>query len=107
MVMQKIARELIRPFRQLHRAAGGHRRSNPAVVNRRAPSQGFPEDFTSDEIATIRAVVPCTMTSYERIVSLIRATEHVARSRIEGDIVECGVWKGGSMMAVALTLQRM
>ena len=35
------------------------------------------------------------MTSYERSVSLIRAVEYIEKDKIEGDIVECGVWKGG------------
>src|SRR5690349_13800215 len=47
------------------------------------------------------------MTSRERVVSLTRAVEHVVRHGISGDIVECGVWKGGSMMAVARTLLRL
>jgi O-methyltransferase len=53
---------------------------------------------------TIGKVEPFTMTSYERIAALIDATRHVVRSRIGGAIVECGVWRGGSMMAVAQTL---
>lgn len=45
-----------------------------------------------------------TMTSAERIYSLIEAVKYVEQNNIKGDIVECGVWKGGSMMAVAETL---
>jgi len=44
------------------------------------------------------------MTSLERIASLVTAVEHVCRQHIVGDIAECGVWKGGSMMAIARTL---
>lgn len=44
------------------------------------------------------------MTSKERVVSLIRAVQYIERYRIPGAIVECGVWRGGSMMAVAKTL---
>jgi hypothetical protein len=54
--------------------------------------------------ATIRAVERFTMTSPERIAALCEAARYVARSGIEGDVVECGVWRGGSMMAVARTL---
>ena len=49
-------------------------------------------------------VTPFTMISLEGITALKNAVEYVTRYNIAGDIVECGVWKGGSMMAVALTL---
>lgn len=61
-------------------------------------------DFTKFEIDVIDKVSNYTMTSPERIVSLIRAVEYVEKNNIEGDIVECGVWKGGSIMAVLKTL---
>jgi hypothetical protein len=44
------------------------------------------------------------MTSIERQVSLIRAIDYLVKNKIPGDIVECGVWKGGSMMLVAKRL---
>jgi O-methyltransferase len=53
---------------------------------------------------TIKAVSPFTMTSFERIAALTDATRHVVHAKIPGAIVECGVWRGGSMMAAALTL---
>jgi O-methyltransferase len=64
----------------------------------------FPRDFTQDDIAIIRSVKPYTMTSYERIYALIQAAKYVIRNNIPGDIVECGVWRGGSMMAIAKVL---
>jgi len=64
-------------------------------------------DFTQHERDTFRLVKPFTMTSPERIVSLVRAVEHIAKHNISGDIVECGVWKGGSVMAMLHTLTRM
>ncbi len=33
--------------------------------------------------------------------------QHITRLNIPGGIVECGVWRGGSMMAVALTLENL
>lgn len=65
----------------------------------------FP-DFEPDDVAVCQAVAPYTMTSRERVVALCRAVEYVRRNDIPGAIVECGVWKGGSMMAAALTLIR-
>jgi len=48
-----------------------------------------------------------TMTGPERIVALCRAVEDVERRRVAGAIVECGVWRGGSMMTAALSLLRL
>lgn len=45
-----------------------------------------------------------TMTSMERMYALYRAVHYMAANRVAGDVVECGVWRGGSMMVVALTL---
>ena len=39
----------------------------------------------------------------QRLYAAYQAAQHVAQTRIAGDIVECGVWRGGSMMLVALT----
>jgi hypothetical protein len=53
---------------------------------------------------TLHAVQDFTMTSPERVAALCDATRYLVRNGIGGDIVECGVWRGGSMMAVARTL---
>jgi O-methyltransferase len=45
-----------------------------------------------------------TMTSKERMFSLSQAIQYIETNNIEGDIVECGVWKGGSSMMAALSL---
>jgi hypothetical protein len=45
------------------------------------------------------------MTSIERMYSLYQSLNYVFQNRIEGDFVECGVWKGGSSMMVALYLK--
>jgi hypothetical protein len=49
-------------------------------------------------------VKPFTMTSVERVVALCQSIAYLENHQISGDIVECGVWKGGSMMATALAL---
>lgn len=45
-----------------------------------------------------------TMTSWQRLYSLHSATKYVVNAGIPGDFVECGVWRGGSMMMAAHTL---
>ncbi|NIA06861.1 MAG: macrocin O-methyltransferase [Actinobacteria bacterium] len=47
------------------------------------------------------------MTSPERVLSTIETTKYIVKYGIEGAIVECGVWKGGSAMAMALTLNEL
>jgi O-methyltransferase len=63
-----------------------------------------PPDFRAEEIDIVKAVRPWTMTGPERIYALIQALRYVSANGIAGDIIECGVWKGGSMAAVARTL---
>jgi hypothetical protein len=61
-------------------------------------------DCDEASLETLRAVRAYTMTSAERVFALIEAVRYVTRRRIPGAIVECGVWRGGSMMAAAQTL---
>ena len=63
-----------------------------------------PPDIDAATMATYRSVQAYTMTSLERVAALCAAIRHVSRARVPGAIVECGVWRGGSMMAAARTL---
>jgi O-methyltransferase len=64
----------------------------------------FPVDYDEAARDVIRAVRPWTMTSPEKLNALVYAVRYVVRHQIPGDIVECGVWRGGSMLAIAKTL---
>ena len=66
----------------------------------------YSADYDDATVETIRRVRRHTLTSPARLEALISAVQHVAGARLPGAVVECGVWRGGSMMAVALTLQR-
>lgn len=59
------------------------------------------DEATAD---TIRAVTPYTLTGPERIASLVEAVAYVVRAEVPGALVECGVWRGGSALAVLRTL---
>lgn len=75
---------------------------------RRVRSSSLPgvnlRDVSEQERRTIDLVLPFTNTSVERILALMSAVAYLVKNGIPGDITECGVWRGGSMMAVALTL---
>jgi len=72
------------------------RRPAAAPVN----TPGEPQDR---EI--IERVMPYTMTSIARIQSVIDAVRYCEARGIPGAFAECGVWRGGSVMAMILALQ--
>lgn len=63
-----------------------------------------PIETSPSDARIIDAVRPYTMTSVDRIWAFLNAVAYVVRKPIEGAIVECGVWRGGSMMAAAMRL---
>ena len=73
-------------------------------IEERSKQLNFPADFEQDVRDTIRAVMPYTMTDVNKLHALIMAVRYIVRHDVPGDIVECGVWRGGSMHAVARTL---
>ena len=72
--------------------------------HRRRGGPPLPPDFDRRTLRIFERVQPYTMTTPERIDALVRATQYIVANGIPGEFVECGVWKGGSMMAVACTL---
>jgi O-methyltransferase len=70
------------------------------------PRHSFPIDFNQEDIEICRRVAPYTMTTPTRIYALMRAVDYVVDRNLQGAFLECGVWRGGSMMAAALTLLR-
>ena len=57
---------------------------------------------TDKEINSL--ISPYTMTSPLRIWALLSAVKYVISKGLDGDFVECGVWRGGSAMAIAQQL---
>ena len=47
-----------------------------------------------------------TMTTIERLYALWSSVGYVCAARLPGDLVECGVWRGGSVMLMAHELAR-
>jgi O-methyltransferase len=51
-------------------------------------------------------VKPYTMVSIPNLYSLYNSVIYVVKNGIEGDFVECGVWRGGCSMMVALVFKK-
>ncbi|GIF13734.1 TylF/MycF/NovP-related O-methyltransferase [Actinoplanes teichomyceticus] len=79
----------------------------PPVAERpgRPPAEEtYPADWDELAVPILRAALPYTMTRKEKRYALYLATRYVVEHDIPGAIVECGVWRGGSMHVVARTL---
>lgn len=73
------------------------------VPDARALGRTHPD--LEDDFAEILALAtPFTMTSVERMYALWQSVRHVVGNGVDGDVVECGVWRGGSSLIAARTL---
>lgn len=77
------------------------------VVRHQKHQISYAPDFSDSNVRICDAVKSYTMTTPERVNSLIEATKYVVKNNIDGAIVECGVWRGGSSMAVMMTLKQL
>jgi hypothetical protein len=48
-----------------------------------------------------------SMTSADRMFALYKAVQYIEQANVPGALVECGVWRGGSMMLAARTLLKL
>jgi hypothetical protein len=67
-------------------------------------AEGAYPDLDKDFFALYRQSVECTAASVERLYALYTAVRYLDARGVPGDIVECGVWRGGNCMLAALTL---
>lgn len=90
----------------LRRALNYLLKPTPYEIRRKGgPSLTFPKDLTPQECQIIDFAWHFTMNKDPaRIYPIVNAASYVARSKIPGSIVECGVWRGGMMVAAAKTL---
>jgi O-methyltransferase len=97
----------------LARARAEQRRASkpePAAIKAKAKAakrRGLPADYEHEFAEIWNLVKHRTMTGHEKGYYLHRAARYVTAHQIPGAIVECGVWRGGSMLNVAHTLTRL
>lgn len=63
-----------------------------------------PDVTTPEDRRIVEAAQPHTMTSPARLQAVIDAVRYVVARGVPGDLAECGVWRGGSVLAMLLTL---
>jgi hypothetical protein len=90
-------------FETLQKKAKRKPAAKPKAAAKPKP-KGLPPDYDDQAKEIIRAVTPWTMTGPDKMFALIQTVRYITRHQIPGDIVECGVWRGGSMQAAARTL---
>jgi len=61
--------------------------------------------LTQEEYEIIKLGMQYSMASWERLYANINSIKYLVNSQIEGAIVECGVWRGGSMLTMLETLK--
>jgi hypothetical protein len=62
------------------------------------------KDVAESDKKIIERVEPYTMTSPLRVEALTKAVRYCIERDIPGAMVECGVWRGGSILAIILQL---
>lgn len=66
--------------------------------------EGAYPDLDKEFVPLYRKSVDCTAASVERLYALYTALRYLHMAGLPGDVVECGVWRGGNCMLAALTL---
>lgn len=56
------------------------------------------EEMTSEENQIITKCLKYSMTTKLRMSALINSINYISSKKIEGDFVECGVWRGGNLI---------
>ena len=73
------------------------------VVSRAQSAKLYPIELSKQECQIVDSVLhdKLTMVSFERLIATLMACKYVLENSIEGDFVECGVWRGGNAIVAA------
>lgn len=88
-------------------------RARRALLRRLSPQSEAPRPddpfagLADEDRAIVELALPYTMTGVARMLALIDAVRHCERRAVPGAFAECGVWRGGSVLAMVLTLQQL
>jgi O-methyltransferase len=71
------------------------------------PKEFFPIEMNEIQKKIIRDSEKYSMTGRTRMSLLIKIIEYLTKHNIDGDIVECGVWKGGNLICAQAYLNHL
>jgi O-methyltransferase len=77
---------------------------------RPAPPEGWGaqlESLSAADRSIVERAIPYTMTGVPRLQALVEAVRYCVRREVRGAFAECGVWRGGSILAMIYTLQNL
>ena len=91
------------------------------ILGRPAPSPGaeplaalqpedrriFEEELTGAERRIVERALPHSITSVARLKSVIDSVRYCVLRDLSGAFAECGVWRGGAVLTMLLTLQEL
>jgi O-methyltransferase len=84
----------------MHRLRSFFRSKRPPAQDEPRPAHIDPRDLEIIERCT-----PYTLTSVPRVQALLDAVDYCIHRDVPGAFTECGVWRGGSVLAMLLKLQ--
>lgn len=89
--------------RKLRKVVGRH---EPAQPDAGEPDADIDALSPADRTIVVSAL-PFTMTGVARLQALVDSVRYVVARDVPGAFAECGVWRGGSVVAMVLTLQEL
>src|SRR3954453_15256507 len=64
-------------------------------------------EVADENRAIVERALPYTMTGAQRVQAVVEAVRYCTHRGVAGAFAECGVWRGGSVLAMVLTLQEL
>ena len=77
-------------------------------IVRQGQNKQYPVEFDAEDRKIFDSVIEnkLSMASRERLFTTLMACRYVCRVGMEGDFVECGVWRGGNLIIAADVFRR-
>ena len=72
-----------------------------------SPHEPDVRGLSPEDLEIIERALPYTMTGHARLAALVDGVRYCVRREVPGAFAECGVWRGGSVLAMILTLQEL